>query len=627
MQSGSLRKSLPGLVLGISLTTTASAEELLRSGNHSLDGLLIQLVYLPAGLIAAALLLEVFARIRGLPSLHRGVSVLLVATSISALIALLISSASAGLIGQVPGSPFSAKVLGIAFTGFTLLTCFTKFLSMRPPAANLGENEGNRATNKKRGRGRGRRRRAAARQVMVPGRLLGAMANGAYALSATAAVAALAAAPLLSDSPPSGEPAERAIANRAEEPAPAEVATSPTAASTAFPANADDRDGSEEATSEAAAAMPLASTSEPEPIPGSHPEPKPEPEQDPAPATEPALGSRDGSSTVAKIEPAPATTVETAEQPLSIAKPEPESAPERPTPAARPVITQHGGLAGAETYQKLVQPLLRNRCYDCHGEEKQKGDLRLDTPEGIRLGGKSGAAIIAGSPEKSYLMELISLDDSDDDIMPPKGKPLSAAQISWIGGWIREGADLGDGVAWPVADTAGSGGSGSAAGSTAGGVAAADGTSVQALLDGGVIVRGISSDGSLIEVDYSHADRAAGALRLDELKPIAVNIHTLDLKRTKVADADLGILASMPNLHVLHLQRTGVTDAALVHLASLEHLESLNLYSTQVSDAGLAELKKLTSLKKVYLWSSQVTAEGARELASVLGADVVNMGE
>ncbi|MGI9241989.1 MAG: c-type cytochrome domain-containing protein [Verrucomicrobiales bacterium] len=273
----------------------------------------------------------------------------------------------------------------------------------------------------------------------------------------------------------------------------------------------------------------------------------------------------------------------------------------------------------------MIQPILRSRCYDCHGEEKQKGDLRLDTPEHIRLGGKSGPAIIAGDPEKSYLFELISLDESEDDIMPPKGKPLSEAQISWIGGWIREGAALGDGVAWPEAEANNS--DSYASDPISAGVAAADGTTIQALQDGGVNVRKLSSDGNLLEIDYSHADRAKGDLRLDELLPIAENIYTLDLKRTKVTDDDLQVLTALTNLNQLHLQRTGITDAALSHLSGLTLLESLNLYSTEVSDAGLPDLRQLRSLKNLYLWSSKVTAEGARELAGVLGADVVNMGE
>ena len=235
--------------------------------------------------------------------------------------------------------------------------------------------------------------------------------------------------------------------------------------------------------------------------------------------------------------------------------------------------------------------------------------------------------IIAGNPDESYLFELISLDADDGDLMPPKGKPLSESQILWVGGWIREGAALGDGVAWPVPAGGTGTGTGSAIDAIVGSIVIPDIAATQSLLNSGVIVRKLSVGGELLEIDYSHADRVAGEMRLDELAPLAPNIHTLDLKRTKIADADLEIIATMANLRILHLQRTNITDAAIQHLSALENLESLNLYNTKVSDASLPELKKLTSLKKLYLWSTAVTPDGARDLASVLGADVVNMGE
>ena len=262
---------------------------------------------------------------------------------------------------------------------------------------------------------------------------------------------------------------------------------------------------------------------------------------------------------------------------------------------------------------------------DCHGAEKQKGDLRLDTPEGIRAGGKSGPVIVAGNHEESYLFELISLPEDDADVMPPKGKPLSEAQVSWIRGWIREGAALGDGVAWPQPE--GAVDTGLAIDALTDGIGAPDAGAVQTLQNGGVIVRNLSTDGRLLEVDYSHADRAAGDLRLEELAPLARNIHTLDLKRTRISDDDLAALAGMTNLRILHLQRTKISDAAIPHLASLNNLESLNLYNTQVSDESLPALKRLTSLKKIYLWSTQVTSDGARDLAATLTSAEVNMGE
>lgn len=624
MQASLPKKCRIGLALGVALASKAQAAEQTGSVSGVADGLMHQLVYLPAGLLVAALLLEMTARARGSKSLHAGVLALLAATTVAALVALIISLTAGTVLQPLSGSPFASRELGIAFVALSMLACLTKAMSLRfhGEAANSGEP----TPAKKRGRGRGRRRRAASRGI-APGKMIAVLSRSAYVVSLLATLVALIAGSIIQD------PSQARTIVETDQP-PAERDATPAkeigdGLSVSAPAPSEPLPSALAATGEAGDKLEIDPRSETSAV--DHPAIAPIPDQSPLPEIASATTGSEIPTPTPPSQPeggAPESPEPTA---VEVAPEKPPASPPAegesrlPTPTVRPVSTQHGGLAGAETYKKLIQPLFRSRCYDCHGEEKQKGDLRLDSPEHIRLGGKSGPMIIAGNPEKSYLFELISLDESDDDIMPPKGKPLSAAQISWIGGWIREGAALGDGVAWPSPEGDQSGEM--AADPASDGIATADQQTVQMLLDGGVIVRQLSANGALLEVDYSHADRATGDLRLGELEPIAHNIHTLDLKRTKVTDDDMVVLEKMTNLRQLHLQRTGITDAALPHLVDLKNLESLNLYSTQVSDAGLPTLRQLTSLKKLYLWSSKVTAPGARELAGVLGSDVVNMGE
>src|SRR5437667_12863678 len=60
--------------------------------------------------------------------------------------------------------------------------------------------------------------------------------------------------------------------------------------------------------------------------------------------------------------------------------------------AARLSAAEPNG-ASIEFFERKVRPLLAENCYSCHGEEKQKNHLRLDSPAAIRVGGESGAAI------------------------------------------------------------------------------------------------------------------------------------------------------------------------------------------------------------------------------------------
>ncbi len=92
-------------------------------------------------------------------------------------------------------------------------------------------------------------------------------------------------------------------------------------------------------------------------------------------------------------------------------------------------------------FADVVQPILLKRCSSCHGPEKQKGDMRVDSFAALRQGGKSGPAIVAGKANESPMIQRLLLPLSHDDHMPPEGKPQPApAEIGLLQWWINSGA-------------------------------------------------------------------------------------------------------------------------------------------------------------------------------------------
>ena len=97
-------------------------------------------------------------------------------------------------------------------------------------------------------------------------------------------------------------------------------------------------------------------------------------------------------------------------------------------------------------FEKEVRPVLSNRCYECHGEKKQKGGLRMDHIARIKAGGDGGPALVAGEPDKSPMIQAIRYADKDFQ-MPPKEK-LPDAEIAVLEKWVKLGAP------WPEGDAA-----------------------------------------------------------------------------------------------------------------------------------------------------------------------------
>lgn len=105
-----------------------------------------------------------------------------------------------------------------------------------------------------------------------------------------------------------------------------------------------------------------------------------------------------------------------------------------------PAADKKGVTFGAD-----IKPIFEKSCVKCHGTEKQKGKLRLDSLEAALKGGEDGKVIEVGDSSKSMLVHNIAHVGDEDMFMPPpdnkdKIPPLTKEQIGLIRAWIDQGA-------------------------------------------------------------------------------------------------------------------------------------------------------------------------------------------
>jgi mono/diheme cytochrome c family protein len=102
-------------------------------------------------------------------------------------------------------------------------------------------------------------------------------------------------------------------------------------------------------------------------------------------------------------------------------------------------LTGLSSVFADEFFTAKIEPLLKQRCYECHSHEKKmKGGLTLDSKSGWEQGGDSGPTLVAGKPEDSLLIKMVRWSD-DEHQMPPKEK-LPSAEIALLEEWVKRGA-------------------------------------------------------------------------------------------------------------------------------------------------------------------------------------------
>ncbi|MCA9217252.1 MAG: hypothetical protein KDB27_29485 [Planctomycetales bacterium] len=97
-------------------------------------------------------------------------------------------------------------------------------------------------------------------------------------------------------------------------------------------------------------------------------------------------------------------------------------------------------------FAKEVLPILRKNCLACHNETDAEGDIVLESAATIIKGGSSGAGVVPGNSEESYLFTLAT--HADDPVMPPEDNEVGASnlapqELAIIKLWIDQGAKAG----------------------------------------------------------------------------------------------------------------------------------------------------------------------------------------
>jgi uncharacterized membrane protein len=310
-------------------------------------------------------------------------------------------------------------------------------------------------------------------------------------------------------------------------------------------------------------------------------------------------------------------------------------------PDADPVRTEKLAF-----FRSNILPIFETRCYECHGNGKRKGGLRMDDRSSLVSKDDEGLWIVKpGAPEESVLIGRVLLPAEDDLAMPPEGERLAAAQVEDLRTWIEDGAvmpepsDAAPQRAAPEAASAASRPRGSDAVAPRAAaparrplsqelppLAGGELEAAAALRAKGINAMPMAAGASTLTVSMP-GGAEVGDIDFVAIYPMAARIEELSLARSSVTDAGVMSMPSLPNARSVRLDNTGLTDVGITAVLSRTlDAEVVNLVNTPATDRSFTALGQLPFLRKVYLYGTKVTPDGVNAFRRARPGVEVNVG-
>jgi len=255
-------------------------------------------------------------------------------------------------------------------------------------------------------------------------------------------------------------------------------------------------------------------------------------------------------------------------------------------------------------YETAIAPLLAQKCISCHGADKAKGGLRLNTPENILKGGKHGDLLKGDQPNGALFLARIHLPQSDEKHMPPDGKmQLTPEELTILSKWIKGGSNFKIKVnELPKEDTL-----------------FILTSKMQSVPDQKFQPKNNLPDLKEFNSNYCAANYLFSGTdevevnffqgtfydtdNLKNLTKIKNQIVRLNMQGMPLTNEDLKIITQFSNLQQINLNYTKLDIASLGALKSMPNLKSVSICGVEFDEVSLNKFLDQAKYNSVNLWS------------------------
>ncbi len=293
-----------------------------------------------------------------------------------------------------------------------------------------------------------------------------------------------------------------------------------------------------------------------------------------------------------------------------------ENALSIPTPAV--VVVEVKTVDSSLTvYEKAIAPILTQKCVSCHGPDKVKGKLQLQSPELILKGGKDGNILNGIQNEEALILQRIHLPNADEKHMPPIDKlQLTLEELTLLNKWVKAGGNFTKKISelaktdslaiLAMAYKAPAKGSGDKKNTA---------PDLKEFNSNYLTVNYLFSGSEEIEVNFFQGSFYK-IEQLKNLEKIKDKIVSLNMQGMPITKEDLTIILQFTKLKKLNLNYTKLTLNDLQPLKSINSLKNLSICGMDVNQNTLTKFLEKAPFTEINIWTNHSSKKEFQQLSA-----------
>jgi len=268
-------------------------------------------------------------------------------------------------------------------------------------------------------------------------------------------------------------------------------------------------------------------------------------------------------------------------------------------------------------YEKAIEPILAQKCVSCHGPEKVKGQLQLQSPDLILKGGKDGNILTSFHNDEALLLQRIHLPNADEKHMPPDGKlQLTLEELTLLSKWVKAGGNFNKKISelaktdslviLAMAYKAPIKGSGDTKNNA---------PDLKQYNSSYLTVNYLFNGSEEIEVNFFQGSFYKKE-QLANLVKIKDKIVSINMQGMPVTKEDLDIILQFTKLKKLNLNYTKLTLNDLQPLKSMTSLTNLSICGMDVNQNSLTKFLEKAPFTEIHIWNNHSNEKEFEQLTA-----------